>query len=207
MLRATSHLQLDQTFAEYISKALFQALSYEGATFFEQVEADCEYFDANDLVEDAQGLHCRLSRHVEAVTEGHGLETLQDSLAGARAEFRGERRSGSFDPFELSRLSADTGVALRHAAQALYRLISGLAQPAYALDDVLETQPESEEPSQRRRDRARHFHLQTSQGAFCWLDDCESCLGLTKAAEGTAVALSKVGDLYQASVSQSICAK
>lgn len=84
----------------------------------------------------------------------------------------------------------------------MYRLIAGLAQPSEVPAEFGD-KADSNGPVQSLRARARLHHLQNADGSFCWQEQCDGCCSLTKAAQESAIAVARVGDLYKANVGSS----
>lgn len=79
-------------------------------------------------------------------------------------------------------------------------LISGLAQPNDVPKGDNEETVESVNETRRRRERAKAHNLQNSDGAFCWREGCDSCLGTTKALQNMAEAFALLSDVFDANV-------
>ena len=82
-------LTVCQVIAEYLPKALVQALASDPATFLAQVDPEADHFSETDLLEEAKDLQERLQVHTYAVENGEGIAKLQSSLAATRTHMRG----------------------------------------------------------------------------------------------------------------------
>ncbi|KAF8649596.1 hypothetical protein AX16_005687 [Volvariella volvacea WC 439] len=142
------------------------AIPPAGPAFYARVFHPAFNLDA----EDAEDAVERFDVHTKAVSKGvQGLRNIFGRVREARIEMSKAERLLSY---------------------SLLSLITSKLFTSAPLTGIREEDEEGEQIDRKSKG------LMNDDGAWCWRDDCKSCLGLTKALQKTSETLQSVADLY-----------